>query len=84
MSARSFANKLLRDERESVEAGLQGSWMYKDELYNFQRIVRYKHPDTRKWMWGVEYTPWNAPTEHFIRELEEFKKRFKPYVPVVA
>lgn len=60
---------------------IEGTHEYKGRKYKVQREVKFKHPVTREWVVGVEYTPWDEPTEHYIREKNEFLAKFRRWYP---
>lgn len=71
------------------EAPLKGSYIFRTKSpilgakVTVQREVKLRLPGADNWIVGVEYTPWDEPTEHFVIEKEEFLTYLEPYYPIV-
>lgn len=59
--------------------GIDGNidFEYKGNKYGIQNIVEMKDPSTGKWLKAVHYMPWHNSTKRYVRELDDFIKKFK-------
>jgi len=46
------------------------------KVYKALRIVKMKDPTTRKWVEAIEYSPENNKFAIYVREKEDFKRKF--------
>ena len=57
-------------------------YKYKGNTYQIVGLVKYKNPETRKWISAVAYQTYNdSNAQIWIREIREFIDRFKGFIP---
>lgn len=49
-------------------------FFYKDNVYVYEGLVSFKHPDTREWVTAVRYS--DKQGNQYAREVKEFNKLF--------
>jgi hypothetical protein len=59
---------------------IEGAYIYKGKKYSVQRLVKFKHPESRQWIEAVEYCDWDV-LQTYVREKKEFLERFKKWYP---
>ena len=70
---------MLGVSQETIDKILEHIYYYKGKEYRLVSEVKLKHPTTGEWIDAIQYLQRGNKEMSFVREKEDFIKKFEPY-----